>query len=78
MPEGRSLDENISTFGKGFNVGIEGSHMSRTVFAPTTPDRPMSILLTRLLGYTGLFKKKYTLSKIYFTSTTENMATCYI
>jgi hypothetical protein len=28
--------------------------------------------------YTGLFKKKYTLSKIYFASTIEHMATCYI
>jgi hypothetical protein len=27
---------------------------------------------------TGLFKKKYTLSKIYFTSTVEHMAMCYI
>jgi hypothetical protein len=29
-------------------------------------------------NFTGLFKKKYTLSKIYFTSTIEHMAKCYI
>jgi hypothetical protein len=28
--------------------------------------------------YTELYKKKYTLSKIYFTSTIEHMVTCYI
>jgi hypothetical protein len=28
--------------------------------------------------YTGLFTKNYTLSKIYFTSTIEHTATCYI
>jgi hypothetical protein len=28
------------------------------------------------LQYTGLFKKKYTLSKIYFTCTIEHMVTC--
>jgi hypothetical protein len=28
--------------------------------------------------HTGLLKKKYTLSKIYFTSTIERMATRYI
>jgi hypothetical protein len=28
--------------------------------------------------YTGLFKEKYTLSKIYFTRTIEHMAKCYI
>jgi hypothetical protein len=27
---------------------------------------------------TGLFKKKNTLSKIFFTSTIEHMATCYV
>jgi hypothetical protein len=27
---------------------------------------------------TGLFKNKYTLSKMYFTSTIKYMATCYI
>jgi hypothetical protein len=30
------------------------------------------------LRYTGLFKKKYKLSKMYFTSTIEHIVTCYI
>jgi hypothetical protein len=33
---------------------------------------------TRRSGQTGLFKKMYTLSRIYFTSTIEHMAMCYI
>jgi hypothetical protein len=32
----------------------------------------------RICLNTGLFKKKYRLSKMYFASTVEHMATCYI
>jgi hypothetical protein len=34
--------------------------------------------IANVSAYTELFKKKYTLSKIYFNSTIEHMATCYM
>jgi hypothetical protein len=46
------------------------------IFIDCAVSRALKLVYESDDDYTGPFKKKYTLSKMYFTSNIEHMATC--